>query len=99
MLEEIDPTKIKDKETRQVVIKVLNLLENAFEQIDKLRAENQQLQDENNRLKGEQGKPNVRANKNTHFSSETERKSAKTAKRENTLSTIIWKFIKSSYSK
>ena len=57
MLEEIDPSTIEDGPTRQLVIKLLNLLDKALHQIDLLKAENQALRDENNRLKGEQAKP------------------------------------------
>jgi hypothetical protein len=46
-----------------------------------LESENQRLRDENNRLKGEQGKPDVKANKSKGFkedhSSEKERKTPK----------------------
>ena len=57
MLEEIDPSTIEDGPTRQLVIKLLNLLDKALHQIDLLKAENQALRDEINRLKGEQAKP------------------------------------------
>jgi hypothetical protein len=61
-----------------VVTKLLNLLERMAERIDALENEKQQLRDENNRLKGEQGKPDVKASKkkNGDISSEVERKAA-----------------------
>ncbi len=62
MLEEIDPTTIEDAATRALVITLLNLLENALQQVQALKEENQRLRDEINRLKGEQGKPEVQPN-------------------------------------
>ena len=59
MLEEIDPTTIEDGAARAIVIKLLNLLENALQQVQALQEEVQSLRDENNRLKGEQGKPDI----------------------------------------
>jgi hypothetical protein len=66
-----------------VVQQLANLLEQALTETDTLRAENQRLKDEVNRLKGEQGKPNVKPNKpnkpgsgdpNTDHSSEEPRR-------------------------
>lgn len=62
MLEEIDPTTIEDGAARALVIKLLNLLENALQQVQALKEEVQSLRDEINRLKGEQGKPDVQPN-------------------------------------
>jgi hypothetical protein len=70
MLEEIDPTIIEDAAARTLVIKLLNLLENALQQVQTLKEEVQSLRDENNRLKGQQGKPQVRSNTlSTNYSS------------------------------
>ncbi|MBC8390998.1 MAG: transposase [Deltaproteobacteria bacterium] len=68
-----------DKEALSRTLSILiNLVENLSEQNEKLKIEVQKLRDENNRLKGEQGKPNIRGNKgggkNTNLSSEKERK-------------------------
>jgi hypothetical protein len=57
---------------------LINLVERLSEQNEKLKIEIQKLRDENNRLKGEQGKPNIRGNKGggkgKSVSSEKERK-------------------------
>jgi regulator of replication initiation timing len=58
---------------------LLRLLLNKVEELEKtvkdLRIENQQLRDGNNRLKGEQGKPNIRPQTpSRNISSEAERK-------------------------
>ena len=41
-------------------LEMLNLLETLVSELTKRQEENQQLRDENNKLKGEQGKPKVR---------------------------------------
>jgi cell division protein FtsB len=53
MLEEFDPNLIQDEYARQIVIKLLNLVESSWRTIEQLRDQNQQLRDEVNRLKGE----------------------------------------------
>jgi hypothetical protein len=57
---------------------LLNLLEELASENARLRQENQMLKDEINRLKGEQGKPEIKANirKDGNISSEQERRSA-----------------------
>ncbi len=60
MLEDIDPSTIEDAAARAIVIRVLNVLENIMHQFQAVKEENQHLKDELNRLKGEQGKPDVR---------------------------------------
>jgi hypothetical protein len=56
------------------------------------QAENQRLRDENNRLKGEQGKPNIKANKpkppQSNYSSEQERRKPKARKKRAKKATI-----------
>ncbi|MEI6805965.1 MAG: transposase [Myxococcaceae bacterium] len=60
---------------RQELPKLFNLFEGMAAEIMALRLENQKLRDENNRLKGEQGKPNIRPQtKNKDISSEVERR-------------------------
>ena len=76
-----------DKEALSRTLSILvNLVENLSEQNEKLRIEVQKLRDENNRLKGEQGKPNIRGNKGggkgKNFSSEKERKQRKVKKKK-----------------
>jgi hypothetical protein len=78
MLEEFDPMSIEDEGLRQIVISLLNLVENLQAKVAEQAAEIQRLCDENNRLKGEQGKPNIRPNKpKTDLSSEKERRQSK----------------------
>ena len=62
MLEDLDLNALPDENSRELVRRLLNLIEQLSAELRKLREENQQLRDENNRLKGEQGKPNVKAN-------------------------------------
>ncbi len=80
MLDEVQLNHIQDPQVRQVLQQLANLLEQALTDTDALRAENQRLKDEINRLKGEQGKPNIKPNKpgsgdqNTDHSSEKQRR-------------------------
>ena len=66
---------------RQAVVLLLNLVEELKQETLIQRAEIQQLRDENNRLKGEQGKPDIKPNrkpsKNDDHSSEEERRRGK----------------------
>ena len=61
-----------------LVKKLLNLIERVVKENNTLLTERQQLRDEINRLKGEQGKPAIKANKKNDgdISSEVERKEA-----------------------
>ena len=61
-----------------LVKKLLNLIERVVKENNTLLTERQQLRDEINRLKGEQGKPAIKANKKNagDISSEAERKEA-----------------------
>ncbi len=63
MLEDFDPTTIQDEALRQVVISLMNLVETLHAKVQEQAEEIQRLRDENNRLKGEQGKPKIKANK------------------------------------
>jgi regulator of replication initiation timing len=63
MLENFDPTTIQDETLRQVVIFLMNQVESLHAKVQEQAEEIQRLRDENNRLKGEQGKPVVRPNK------------------------------------
>lgn len=78
MLENFDPTTIQDEALRQVFIDLMNLVENLYAKVQEQAEEIQRLRDENNRLKGEQGKPAMKPNKAaTHLSSEKERRESK----------------------
>jgi len=56
---DITPDSIPDLTTRQVVIQLLNLIEALAAENAALRLENQHLRDENARLKGGSGKPDI----------------------------------------
>ncbi len=75
MIEDVDPTTIEDERLRQVVLSLMNLVEQLSAKVAQQAEEIQRLRDENNRLKGEQGKPKIKPNSkaNTALSSEKER--------------------------
>jgi hypothetical protein len=78
MLENFDPNTIEDEAVRQVVLYLMNLVENLHAKVQEQAEEIQRLRDENNRLKGEQGKPKIKANKAASpLSSEKERRESK----------------------
>ncbi|MFN8458212.1 MAG: transposase [Anaerolineae bacterium] len=78
MLGDFDPTQIQDEGARQAIIKLLNLVEELKRENTALREEVQRLRDENNHLKGEQGKPTIKPGpKPSKHSSETERRQPK----------------------
>ena len=70
-----------DDKTKETILSLLNIIEAQAKETNELRAQLQQLRDENNRLKGEQGKPDIKANKKNKqhidVSSEKERKKNK----------------------
>lgn len=93
MIPDFDLDQIKGKEEAFALIKeLLNLLEIQQRQISDLKADNQALRDEINRLKGEQGKPDIKPkrkkNKNTDYSSEKERKKKKKWKKSSKLKKV-----------
>ena len=63
LLQQIDPKEIADEQMRQTIEILLNLIEQLNSKVIELEAETQRLRDENNRLKGEQGKPDIKAHK------------------------------------
>lgn len=84
MLSDFDINSITDlDEAIDFIRKLINLLETLNQQILELKRQNQQLRDEIKRLKGEQGKPNVKPNKKKpkQYSSEKERKKSKKRKK------------------
>lgn len=76
MLDELDLNAIEDENARQLIRQLLNLIEQLSGDLREAQVEIQGLRDENNRLKGEQGKPEIKANttKATDHSSEKERR-------------------------
>jgi hypothetical protein len=80
MLTGFDPQQIQDLEgARQAIVLLLNLVEEVKQENDRFRVTIQQLRDEISRLKGEQGKPDVKPNKKerSQHSSEKERREPK----------------------
>lgn len=63
MFEEIELNAIEEENARELVKRLLNMVEQLSGEVRELRVENQRLRDEVNRLKGEQGKPNIKGNK------------------------------------
>lgn len=91
MLDDLDLSGIKDENARVLIEKLLNLVESLSADLRAAQAEIQRLRDENNRLKGEQGKPDIKANipKSTDHSSERERHQVIERKKRNKLSEIV----------
>ncbi len=80
MFDDLDLTRITDEHTRELVVRLLNLIETLAADLRAAQAEIQRLRDEVNRLKGEQGKPTIKPNKppeSTDHSSEKERRKPK----------------------
>ena len=72
---EIDLNEIEDAKMRELVVGLLNIIEDLSANMTRLQEENQRLRDEVNRLKGEQGKPDIKPNKKRRdHSSEKERR-------------------------
>jgi hypothetical protein len=79
MLADIHLSAIQDETIREQMRELLNLVEKLSADLRALREENQSLRDEIAHLKGEQGKPDIKANKvksaeTSNHSSEVERK-------------------------
>lgn len=75
MLEEFDPSTIEDQGLRTIVVGLMNLVEKQQVIIAEQGREIQRLRDEINRLKGEQGKPKIKANtQSKDLSSEKQRR-------------------------
>ena len=80
MLEDLDLSGIHEETARKLVTILLNQIEELSAGLRSARVENQQLRDEINRLKGEQGKPGIKGNVTqpiAKHSSETERRKAR----------------------
>lgn len=78
-LEGFDPNTIADEKTRRVFVCLINAVESLCATVQEQAEEMQRLRDENNRLKGEQGKPKIRGKKvPTDVSSEKERQEVRT---------------------
>jgi hypothetical protein len=62
MLNDIDLSSIQEENARELVGRLLNIIETLSADLREAQAENQRLRDEINRLKGEQGKPKIKGN-------------------------------------
>jgi hypothetical protein len=62
MLDDLDLSSIEDERARALIARLLNLIEDLAADLRAAQEENQRLRDENNRLKGEQGKPDIKPN-------------------------------------
>ena len=77
----INPDEIENEQYAMAFKILFTIVEQQNEKIENLSSENQMLRDENNLLKGEQTKPNIRGSiKNDDISSEKERKQLKPLK-------------------
>jgi len=77
MLDDIDLSRIQDENARELIMRLLNLVEKQAADLCDAQIEIQRLRDEVNRLKGEQGQPKIKGNTPkpslTKHSSEKER--------------------------
>jgi hypothetical protein len=77
MFDKLDLNAIQDENARELIGQLMNLVEKLSADLRDAQVENQRLRDENNRLKGEQGKPKIKGNTSkpppTNHSSEAER--------------------------
>ena len=62
MLDDLDLTNIQEENARELIKRLLNLIERVSADLRDAQVEIQRLRDENNRLKGEQGKPKIKGN-------------------------------------
>ena len=85
-IEQLDLAQIQDvAQAKRAIVGLLNLVEDLQATVRALQAEVQRLRDENNHLKGEQGKPDIKPNRQgtppgpgTDHSSEAERRKPQT---------------------
>jgi hypothetical protein len=94
MFENIDLGAILEEKTRDMVKGLLNFIEQLSSNLREARAEIQRLRDENNRLKGEQGKPEIKANiveagASKDCSSEKERKKPRKRQEKKKTASIV----------
>jgi len=62
MFDDLDLTSIQEENARELIGRLLNLVEKLSADLRDAQVEMQRLRDENNRLKGEQGKPKIKGN-------------------------------------
>jgi len=92
MLEDLDLSGIDEEKARTLVKMLLNQIEELSASLREARVEIQELRDENNRLKGEQGKPKIKANvaqSAAKHSSEKERRKTRERHRKSKKARIV----------
>src|SRR5262245_64215866 len=62
MLDDLDLASFQDERARALLVRLLNLIEDLSADLRVAQEEIQRLRDENNHLKGEQGKPTIKPN-------------------------------------
>jgi hypothetical protein len=91
-LNPVDLSNIQDENARELIVRLMNLIEAVSADLRDAQVENQRLRDENNRLKGEQGKPKIKGNKpkpaQSNYSSEQERRKPKPRQKRSKKATI-----------
>jgi hypothetical protein len=94
MFENIDLSAILEEKTRELVKGLLNFVEQLSSRLREAQAEIQRLRDENNRLKGEQGKPEIKGDaegetKKDHSSEQERKKPRKRQTKKKTVTIVI----------
>jgi hypothetical protein len=91
-LNPVDLSNIQDENARELIVRLMNLIEAVSADLRDAQAEIQRLRDENNRLRGEQGKPKIKGNKpkppRSNYSSEQERRKPKPRRKRAKKATI-----------
>ena len=92
MLANLDLSAITDENARILIQQLLNLIEQLAADLREAQAENQRLRDELNRLKGEQGQPDIKGNTPkappAQHSSEAERREARPRQKRSKQATL-----------
>jgi hypothetical protein len=95
MLDRLNPVElsnIQDENARELIVRLMNLIETVSADLRDAQAEIQRLRDESNRLRGEQGKPKIKGNKpkppRSNYSSEQERRKPKPRRKRSKKATI-----------
>ena len=90
MPDNFDPNLIQDLVLRQVVLYLMNQVEELSARVKSQAEEIQRFRDENNRLKGEQGKPEIMPNVEPKLiSSEKERRSPRPHHKDSKLQKLV----------
>ncbi len=94
MFENVDLSVILEEKTRELVKGMLNFIEQLSSSLREARTEIQRLRNENNRLKGEQGKAEIKANvereaAKDHSSEKERKKPRKRQEKKKTASIVI----------